>query len=152
MELILVRYCRGTTKLGVLGSPGALEHFIQTVWTALQVEQLHLLRKPWFTSHIIDSKTPSLNMAKLICVLASVLGVCSAVCTIKGQRRAWHTFSNTEKLAYIDAEMCLMRKPATIGLPGTKSRFDEFQAMHQLQAYAIHYVVSKIPGDLGSLS
>jgi hypothetical protein len=52
-----------------------------------------------------------------------------------------HTFSNTEKSAYINAELCLMQKPATIGLPSAKTRFDELQAVHQLQAYATHYVV-----------
>ena len=53
-----------------------------------------------------------------------------------------HTLSNDEKLAYIDAELCLMRKPASLGLPGSKTRFDDLQAVHQLQAYSTHFVVS----------
>lgn len=53
-----------------------------------------------------------------------------------------HTFSNTEKLAYLNAELCLMKKPATLGLPAAKTRFDELQAVHALQAYATHFVVS----------
>lgn len=53
-----------------------------------------------------------------------------------------HTLSNNEKLEYINAELCLMKKPATMGLPGAKTRFDELQAIHQLQAYATHHVVS----------
>ena len=36
-----------------------------------------------------------------------------------------------------------MKKPAHLGLPGAKSRFDELQAAHQLQAYATHFVVRK---------
>ncbi|KAH7146090.1 hypothetical protein EDB81DRAFT_759395 [Dactylonectria macrodidyma] len=35
----------------------------------------------------------------------------SAECLNKGQRKAWHTLSNPEKLAYIRAEQCLMRLP-----------------------------------------
>lgn len=56
-----------------------------------------------------------------------------------------HVFSNAEKLAYINAELCLMKKPATLGLPGAKTRYDEFQAIHQLQAYATHFVGAFLP-------
>ncbi|TLS26409.1 hypothetical protein PpBr36_05572 [Pyricularia pennisetigena] len=66
-------------------------------------------------------------------------------CTNPGQRRAWHTLDNTEKKAYIDAELCLMAKPATLGLPGAKTRFDELQASHQLQAFATHNVAAFLP-------
>jgi hypothetical protein len=34
-----------------------------------------------------------------------------------------------------------MQKPAKLNLPGCKTRFDELQAVHQLQAYATHHVV-----------
>jgi tyrosinase len=50
-----------------------------------------------------------------------------------------------ERTAYINAELCLMKKPSSIGLPGTKTRFEEFQAAHQLQAYATHFVGSFLP-------
>jgi len=54
-----------------------------------------------------------------------------------------HTLTNDEKLEYINAELCLMSKPATLGLPGAVTRFDELQAIHQLQAYKTHYVVRR---------
>lgn len=38
-----------------------------------------------------------------------------------------------------------MQKPAKLGLPGAKSRFDEFQATHQLQAFATHFVGAFLP-------
>jgi len=38
-----------------------------------------------------------------------------------------------------------MKKPATLGLRGTKTRFDEFQAIHQLQTYATHFVGAFLP-------
>ncbi len=53
--------------------------------------------------------------------------------------------ANDEKLEYINAELCLMKKPANLGLPGARTRFDELQAIHQLQAYATHFVVSRSP-------
>jgi hypothetical protein len=36
-----------------------------------------------------------------------------------------------------------MEKPANLGLPGARTRFDELQAIHQLQAYRTHFVVSE---------
>ena len=53
-----------------------------------------------------------------------------------------HKLFNAEKLDYINAELCLMKLPAKLGLPGAKTRFDDFQAIHQKQAYMIHFVVS----------
>jgi tyrosinase len=53
-----------------------------------------------------------------------------------------HTLSNDEKLEYIHAELCLMQKPAVLGLPGPRTRFDDLQAVHQRQAYAVHFAVS----------
>ena len=34
-----------------------------------------------------------------------------------------------------------MKTPGTLGLKGAKSKFDEFQAVHQLQAYPNHFTV-----------
>jgi hypothetical protein len=34
-----------------------------------------------------------------------------------------------------------MKMPATLGLRGAKSKFDEFQAVHQLLAYSNHFTV-----------
>lgn len=62
----------------------------------------------------------------------------------KNQRKAWHTLSNKEKKDYIDAELCLMSKPATLGLPGATNRFEEMQSIHQAQGAIIHNVV-RIP-------
>lgn len=66
----------------------------------------------------------------------------NGTCTSKLQRRAWHTFSLQEKKAYIDAELCLMKLPANLGLTGAKNRFEELQWIHQTQASITHGVVS----------
>jgi len=49
--------------------------------------------------------------------------------------------TDDEKKAYIDAELCLMSKPAKIPLRGAKTMFDEFQALHVMQAELAHFVV-----------
>lgn len=53
-----------------------------------------------------------------------------------------HTFSNREKRAYIDAELCLMSKPASQKLSAAVTRFDELQAVHQIESLYTHFVVS----------
>ncbi|KAK0617462.1 hypothetical protein B0T14DRAFT_484352 [Immersiella caudata] len=63
----------------------------------------------------------------------------------KNQRKAWHTLSNKEKKAYIDAELCLMSKPATLGLPGATNRFEELQSIHQASGAIIHNVGGFLP-------
>ncbi|KAF2679807.1 Di-copper centre-containing protein [Lentithecium fluviatile CBS 122367] len=83
-------------------------------------------------------------LLRAIVFLCFASGAMSA-CTTKGKRRAWHTLSNAEKLEYINAELCLMQKPAKLSLPGCKTRFDELQAVHQLQAYATHFVGAFLP-------
>lgn len=52
--------------------------------------------------------------------------------------------SKKDRLAYIDAVLCLQSKPsiAAPGLvPGARSRFDDFQAVHINQTYFIHFNV-----------
>jgi tyrosinase len=84
------------------------------------------------------------QISRLVACLALVCSA-SAACTDPGKRRAWHTFSDDEKLEYINAELCLMETPARLDLPGAKTRFDELQAIHQLQAYATHFVGAFLP-------
>ncbi|MBE3048710.1 hypothetical protein IMZ48_40670 [Candidatus Bathyarchaeota archaeon] len=52
-----------------------------------------------------------------------------------------HTYTDDEKKAYIDAELCLMDKEATLGLSVAKNRFEELQAVHILHAEITHNVV-----------
>lgn len=53
-----------------------------------------------------------------------------------------HTLADEEKKAYIDAELCLMGKEATLGLRGAVTKFDELQSVHVAQAELTHSVVS----------
>ncbi|SPO04626.1 uncharacterized protein DNG_07311 [Cephalotrichum gorgonifer] len=66
-------------------------------------------------------------------------------CKHKLKRKAWHTFTRKEKKAYIDADLCLMGLPATLGFPGAKNRFEELQWTHQVQASIIHSVGAFLP-------
>ncbi|RBQ89001.1 hypothetical protein VDGD_07137 [Verticillium dahliae] len=66
-------------------------------------------------------------------------------CTQPTQRRAWHTLADEEKKAYIDAELCLMGKEATLGLRGAVTKFDELQSVHVAQAELTHSVGAFLP-------
>ncbi|KAF8853844.1 hypothetical protein BDZ45DRAFT_657373 [Acephala macrosclerotiorum] len=46
-------------------------------------------------------------------------------------RKEWRSLTDTEKAAYIDAELCLMALDGETGLPGAVGRFDDLQAVHQ---------------------
>jgi len=61
------------------------------------------------------------------------------------QRKAWQALTKREKLAYLDATKCLMKLPATYGFPGTRTRFDELQAVHIMQAEWTHEVGAFLP-------
>lgn len=52
-----------------------------------------------------------------------------------------HTLSSAEKKSYIDAELCLMEIKASNGMPAARTRFDELQENHQIQANEVHGVV-----------
>lgn len=56
-----------------------------------------------------------------------------------------HSLSTAERQAYIDAELCLMSKPGTLGLRGGRTKFDEFQSIHVSQAEIAHFVGQFFP-------
>ncbi|KAJ5280486.1 hypothetical protein N7478_005858 [Penicillium angulare] len=56
-------------------------------------------------------------------------------------RRNWKAFTKTEKRSYIEAFLCLTEIPTITPrylAPGTRSRFDDFVAVHINQSYHIH--------------
>lgn len=58
-------------------------------------------------------------------------------------RKEWLSLSDDEKIAYIDAVKCLQETPSISGpdVPGAKSRFDDFVAIHINQTLRIHSTV-----------
>ncbi|KAF0637824.1 hypothetical protein FPSE5266_11583 [Fusarium pseudograminearum] len=64
-------------------------------------------------------------------------------CTIfnAAVRRDWKTLSKKDKKAYIDAVLCLRKKPSKADqtfAPGARSRYDDFVAVHINQTLSIH--------------
>ncbi|KFY75915.1 hypothetical protein V499_04191 [Pseudogymnoascus sp. VKM F-103] len=64
-------------------------------------------------------------------------------CTLENAviRREWSAFSRQERLDYIDAVLCLQKKPPTTPLsiiPGVRSRYDDFVGTHINQTLFIH--------------
>lgn len=57
-------------------------------------------------------------------------------------RIEWANIANADKESYLKAVNCLMQLPARTGINGTVTRFDDMNAMHQVQAKIIHLVVS----------
>ncbi|RGP66589.1 tyrosinase [Fusarium longipes] len=56
-------------------------------------------------------------------------------------RRDWKTLSKKDKKAYIDAVLCLRKKPSKADpafAPGARSRYDDFVAVHINQTLSIH--------------
>ncbi|KAK0653154.1 hypothetical protein B0T16DRAFT_407505 [Cercophora newfieldiana] len=64
-------------------------------------------------------------------------------CTIKtaAKRREWGSMCKSERRAYVAAVNCLMSKPSKLDpvqVPGAKSRYDDFVAVHINQTFSIH--------------
>lgn len=57
--------------------------------------------------------------------------------------RSSHT--DDEKAAYIEAELCLMALPATIGIEGAENRWDELMNGHIVQSDTVHEVGAFLP-------
>ncbi|KAI1338254.1 Di-copper centre-containing protein [Xylariaceae sp. FL0016] len=70
-----------------------------------------------------------------------------ATCTdeTKSIRKAWEDLTSEEKLAYINADLCLMAAPPSAGVPGATSRWDELQYSHAAQSDYIHGVGAFLP-------
>lgn len=51
------------------------------------------------------------------------------------------TLTDSEKLAYISGELCLMNSPSQLQVPGLQSRWDDLQWVHLTQSSYIHDVV-----------
>ncbi|KAK4450264.1 putative tyrosinase [Podospora aff. communis PSN243] len=64
-------------------------------------------------------------------------------CTVKtaAKRREWGSMCKKDRRAYVAAVNCLMQKPSKLDpreVPGAKSRYDDFVAVHINQTFSIH--------------
>ncbi|KAK0620901.1 hypothetical protein B0T14DRAFT_405614, partial [Immersiella caudata] len=59
-------------------------------------------------------------------------------------RKSWHSLTNAQKTAYLDAELCLMSKPSN-GLRGARTLFDDFQSTHISMAEIVHFAGQFLP-------
>lgn len=68
-----------------------------------------------------------------------------ARCTKPFVRREWRTLTVKERLRYIKAQKCLMKKPpqtSSEDVPGVRSRYEDFLGTHIVNADSVHFVAS----------
>ncbi|KAH0430728.1 amino acid transporter [Colletotrichum camelliae] len=77
--------------------------------------------------------------------LAAAAATWNTTCTTKTQRKAWNNMTDTEKSAYINAELCLMNTTAKTDIEGAINRWDELDWAHIVQSNVIHNTGSFLP-------
>ncbi|KAI0130350.1 amino acid transporter [Xylariales sp. AK1849] len=94
----------------------------------------------------------SLSLKAIVVLGLSVANVAATpsykragTCTELNQRKAWSALTDTEKAEYIDAELCLMALPASAGIDGAITRWDDIQYCHIVQSNIIHDVGAFLP-------
>ncbi|KAI1413349.1 Di-copper centre-containing protein [Hypoxylon sp. FL1857] len=66
-------------------------------------------------------------------------------CTTRSKRMSWTNLTSTEKIEYLNADLCLISSPPKSGLPGAKNRWDELQYVHIAQTDYVHGVGAFLP-------
>ena len=113
--------------LAVLASCSCVAALGQANKTCTQV----LERKAWYGKHF-----PITVSLFLLTIVQQQFGIDELT-----QNLNRHLLSNDEKTSYLNAELCLMKVPASHGLSTAKTLFDELQEAHQLLVNSIHFVV-----------
>lgn len=67
-----------------------------------------------------------------------------STCTSPRLRKSWDAATAAEKKAYIDAAVCLTKKPSRLGMAGSKLH-DDFALVHYNLANEIHSVAAFLP-------
>ncbi|KAI9150022.1 Tyrosinase ustQ [Paramyrothecium foliicola] len=68
-----------------------------------------------------------------------------ATCTTRRVHKPWGMLTTSEKSAYINAELCLMAAPTKLRVPGARTRWDDLQWNHIVQAHVMHDVGHFLP-------
>ncbi|KAI1847898.1 hypothetical protein JX265_001904 [Neoarthrinium moseri] len=66
-------------------------------------------------------------------------------CTTPTKRMSWHDMTDDAKKSYLAAEQCVMSSPATVKLPGAKTKWDQLVSLHQIHALQIHSTGTFLP-------
>jgi tyrosinase len=106
-------------------------------------------------NHIFSNPRVNLNMmlsSSYLFTLLGLLGVAQAAplselaaCTTKTAHKPWQLLTSTEKTAFIDAELCLMKAPSKLNKGGAKTRWDDLQYNHVIQTHIVHDVGHFLP-------
>ncbi|KAI1865425.1 uncharacterized protein JN550_008473 [Neoarthrinium moseri] len=69
----------------------------------------------------------------------------ASACTKVRQRVPWTSLTKEEKKSYIQADLCLMKAPSKLGIPGAVTRWDDIQWPHVVQTASVHFVGAFLP-------
>ncbi|KAK0726292.1 hypothetical protein B0T21DRAFT_421608 [Apiosordaria backusii] len=70
----------------------------------------------------------------------------TTACITPQKRPSWHDMRETDKKAYLAANVCLLTSPQKLNrLPGAKTRWDELVSLHQIHALQIHTTGQFLP-------
>lgn len=81
----------------------------------------------------------------VLLVISQSAVITAVACDAPAVRKEWRALSQTEQLAYLEAVQCLHGLPAQTSdvWTGTRSRYDDFHALHINMTEKIHFVVSR---------
>jgi hypothetical protein len=67
-------------------------------------------------------------------------------CQVPTVRREWRSLQPIQRVQYLEAVKCVMRKPPVTksDIPSVTNRFEDFLAIHIQKMKQIHYVVSSV--------
>jgi tyrosinase len=92
------------------------------------------------------------QLSQLVSSLIGLVAVAQAAaqpklpaCTTKTAHKPWQMLTKTERTAFIEAELCLMKAPSKLGIKGAKSRWDDLQYNHVVQTHVVHDVGHFLP-------
>ncbi|KAJ3455982.1 hypothetical protein MRS44_017464 [Fusarium solani] len=89
---------------------------------------------------------PSLSSYLSLFAIGNASAAASRKLLVKSRLTAGgHTLNDNEKTTYLDAELCLMSKPAKLGVEGAVNPWDELDWAHIAQANVIHNVGAFLP-------
>lgn len=117
-----------------LSSFGTMKTF-----TLEQIKQgADLVGKNWTGTTAATSEQNSFKSASAENNLVTVSATAAASCTNPNVRFEWRSYSDSDRLAFVNAIKCLMNKPSAGGFGASQNRYEDLVYVHQQYTPNIH--------------